>query len=420
MRDTAGQDRVVEERRPRWAIWASAALVMVLLGVVGVSMSKTWLRAEYSVPRERVRMDTVTAGLFVRDIPIQGSIVAATKPTVYAPSAGRVQLLVTPGDAVTAGDVVARIDSPQLQSDLEQARAELNGQRTTAEREVILARQQDLQNQQAVDLARVAVTAAARELRRAEASWEYQVISLQDLEQARDELERAELEFEHRTADAALAREQLEFERRSTAFNVEQQALRVAELERQMDALQVRAPVSGVIGTVSVEDRAAVAADAAIANVVDLSQLELEVSLAQGYADDIVVGMPASITYANQTYAAIVSAISPEVENNTVATRLRFADTQPDGLRQNQRLTGRIELDRLEDAVMVARGPWFDSGGGRVAYRVEGEFAVRRTIRTGATSAQFIQVLDGLSPGDSVIVSSTADFDSRDEILLTP
>ncbi|MEO0364440.1 MAG: HlyD family efflux transporter periplasmic adaptor subunit [Pseudomonadota bacterium] len=419
MRDTSAQDSVVAKPGRR-RLWITLASVLgLVVAAVGLFRLTEWFSLDQAYSRDRLRIGAVTEGEFVRDIPIQGVIVAAVKPTLFAPSPGRVNLRVAAGDRVVADDVLAVIESPELMSTLAQAKAELDAERTEAERAVIEGRQQDLQNQQAVDLARVAVTAAERELRRAEASWEYQVISLQDFEQAKDELERARLEYEHRRADADLYLERFNFERKAAQFGVDQRALAVAELERQWAALTVKAPVSGIVGTISVEDRAAVIQDTPLLSVVDLERLELEVPLAQGYADDVAIGLTATISYGGSVFDAVVSSLSPEVENNTVATRLRFSDAQPSGLRQNQRLTGRIELDRLSSALQVPRGSWFDAEGGRAAYVVEGDYAIRRSVTAGAASAQFIQIVDGLDLGEQIVLSNTSDFEGRERILLT-
>ncbi|MEO0576369.1 MAG: efflux RND transporter periplasmic adaptor subunit [Pseudomonadota bacterium] len=419
MRDTAAQDRVVERGKISWIRWAVAIAAIIAIGIFIVSTAATWLRTDLSMPRERLRTATVTRGLFVRDVAIQGQVVAAIKPTLFASSAGRVKLLVSAGDSVSAGQPLATIASPALEAELNRAKSALAEQQTQAERERILGKQADLANRQAVDLAEVAVTAAARELRRAEASWEYKVIALQDLEQARDELARAQLESKHRKADAALYTEQRAFEARTKALSVEQQELAVSELQRQQDALTVVSPVDGIVGNLNVEDGAAVATDAALMSVVDLTRLELEVPLAQGYADDISVGMSATISYSGETFGAVVSGISPEVTNNTVTTRLRFAAEQPAGLRQNQRLTGRIEIERIDDTLMLPRGPFYDSGAGRTVYRIEQQFAERTAIVSGAVSAGFIQILEGVEEGDTIVISATNAFEGQEQILLT-
>ena len=419
IRGTEAQDRVIAQPRRRWPIWAALAIALVALVVVLTNMASTWARADVTVARERLRVAEVTQGRFVRDVAIQGEIVAAVKPTLFAPSAGKVSLRVAPGDVVAAGDVIADIDSPTLTNSLDQARALLQSQQIALEREVITGRQTDLQNQQAVDLAEVAIKAAERELRRAEQSWEYQVISRQDYEKAVDDLARARLEYTHKQADAQLFRERQDFEERAQALEMQQQELRVAELERQVGALSVRSPVAGVVGSLLVEDRSAVAADLPLVSVVDLTRLELEVPLVQGYADDIAVGMPATINYQGTTFTARVSSISPEVTNNTVATRIAFVGAQPDGLRQNQRLTGRIEIETVEDALMIPRGPYFNSDGGRAVYRVDGDFATRTPVTVGATSTSVIQVLSGVNVGDRIVVSNTQAFEGAPEVLIT-
>ncbi|MEM8547253.1 MAG: efflux RND transporter periplasmic adaptor subunit [Pseudomonadota bacterium] len=419
IRDTAAQDRVVEKPPRPWLAWSAACVVVLLLGAWLVQAAGIWLRTDISVPREQLRTATVTRGEFVQDFAIQGEIVAATKPSMFAPSSGRVTLAVSAGDVVTAGQVVATVASPELEAELRQAEAALAERRTQAERERIDGRQQALTNQQAVDLARVRVTAAERELRRAKASWEYKVIALQDLEKAQDDVETARLEYEHTSADAALFLEREAFEERTRSYSVQQLALVLTELERRQEALTVRSPVAGTVGNLTVEDGAAVVADAALMSVVDLSRLELEIPLAQSYADDVSVGMGASISYNGLRYPAYVAAISPEVVNNSVTTRLRFRDSQPDGLRQNQRLTGTIEIRRLDDVLKIRRGPFYDSGGGRVAYALDGDFAVRTPITTGAASATAIQVLEGLQEGDEIVISTLSVFEQQDQVLLT-
>ncbi|MEO1119357.1 MAG: efflux RND transporter periplasmic adaptor subunit [Pseudomonadota bacterium] len=419
IRGTEAQDRVVAQPRRHWAVWAALAVGLVVAAVVLSNMASTWARADVTVARERLRIAEVTQGRFVRDVAIQGEIVAAVKPTLFAPSAGKVALRVAPGDVVSTGDVIAEIDSPTLKNSLDQARALLQSQQIALEREVITGRQTDLQNQQAVDLAEVAIKAAERELRRAEQSWEYQVISRQDYEKAVDDLARAQLEYTHKQADAQLFRERQDFEERAQALEMQQQELRVAELERQVSALSVRSPVAGVVGSLLVEDRSAVAADLPLVSVVDLTRLELEVPLVQGYADDIAVGMPATINYQGTTFAARVSSISPEVTNNTVATRIAFVDGQPEGLRQNQRLTGRIEIETVENAFMIPRGPYFNSDGGRAVYLIDGDFAIRTPVTVGATSTSVIQVLSGVNAGDRIVVSNTQAFEGAPEVLIT-
>ncbi|MFT5675698.1 MAG: HlyD family secretion protein, partial [Paraglaciecola sp.] len=119
--------------------------------------------------------------------------------------------------------------------------------------------------------------------------------------------------------------------------------------------------------------------------------------------------------------------ISPEIENNQVNGRVRFAKTdhqgnplaQPQGLRQNQRLTTRILMENKLDVLMVQRGQFLQSGNGRIAYVVSNGMAQRTNIVTGARSLASVEVLSGLKAGDMIIVSGTDQFDGAESVLIS-
>ena len=144
----------------------------------------------------------------------------------------------------------------------------------------------------------------------------------------------------------------------------------------------------------------------------------MEVQVSESYADDLAICMQAEIRAGTNTYIATLVAVSPEIINNQVTSRLRFNDQVPEGLRQNQRLTTRILLEEKSNILMVARGQFFDSGNGRIAYVVRDRVAYRTAIATGATSLSNIEITDGLNVGDVIVISSTDTFNSADTVLI--
>jgi HlyD family secretion protein len=192
----------------------------------------------------------------------------------------------------------------------------------------------------------------------------------------------------------------------------------VEDLQRRVSDLEIKSPVDGVIGTLIVAERTTVAQNAALLSVVDLGAFEIEFQVPESYADDLGLGMDAEITYGAETFAASVSAISPEVKQGQVTGRLRFADSVPTGMRQNQRVSSRIVLESRDNVLKVPRGPFLDAGGGRLAYVVSDDIATRRKIRTGATSVAEVEVLEGLSAGDRIIVSNLSEFERVERIRL--
>lgn len=421
IRDTSGQDRpldpqIARDRRKKLLLASVGAGALLLIAIVVVARS--WFAAEISIPRERVRIAEVTRGAFVRDVAAQGTVVAAVSPTLFAPAAGTVRYRVQAGDKVTKDQVIAQVESPELRNELLREEATLAGMEVAVQRQSIETRRQLLANQQTIDLANVSIQAAQREQRRAEDSWRKRLISERDFEKARDDAAAAAVNHKHAIETAELQKEGLEFELRAKRLERDRQRLVVEDLQRRVADLDIESPVDGVVGTLMVAERTNIAQNAPLLSVVDLGAFEIEFHVPETYGDDLGLGMDAEITYAGKQYAATVSAVSPEVKAGQVTGRLRFAGEIPQGMRQNQRVTTRIVLESRDGVLKVARGPFLDSGGGKLAYVVEDDIAVRRKIRTGSTSVAEIEILDGLAPGDRIIVSNLGELERVERVRL--
>lgn len=379
-----------------------------------------WASTSVTVPLDRLRIATVSRGNLVRDVSVQGRVVAAVSPTLYAAAAGTITLLVEAGSSVDAGQVLATIDSPELSNQLGQAQATLAQESIQLQRQRIESRQLALEKRKAADLADVALTAAKREKRRADDANTRGIISVIDFEKAQDDLQNAELAYSHAIADADLFDERLTFEIRASELALQRQQLLVDELQRQVDGLSITSPVSGIVGDLLVQQKAAVSRDMPVMSVVDLSQFEIDAQIPESYADDLAIGMPAEVLIGTSTYAGTLTAVSPEITNNQVSSRIRFAGDMPPNIRQNQRLTTRILLEERPGVLMLQRGQFLESGGGRVAYVLDGQgLAVRRTIAIGARSLAAVEIEDGLSEGDKVIISGIEQFRGADSVLIT-
>jgi HlyD family secretion protein len=397
-------------------------VVFLLLALVWVAVPVVtrWANATVTVPIERLRLASVTRGDLVRDVSVQGRVVAAVSPTLYAPAAGSITLEVDAGAAVEQGQILAVIDSPELDNELEQAYSSLQQQTVELERQRIESRQLALEKRKAADLAEVALVAAEREKRRADQANRVKVISVIDYEKAQDDLRNAQLAYEHARADADLFDERLEFELRASQLAVQRQQLLVDELRRQVDALSIHSPVNGVVGDLLVDQKAAVSRDTPVLSVVDLSRFEIDAQIPESYADDLGLGMVAEILVGGTKYAGSVVAVSPEIIDNQVSSRIRFDGDMPPNIRQNQRLTTRILLEERPDVLMLARGQFLDSGGGRVAYVFDGESLLqRRPITVGARSLSAVEIASGLKEGESVVISGIDAFRGADTVLVT-
>ncbi|HZF26429.1 MAG TPA: HlyD family efflux transporter periplasmic adaptor subunit [Steroidobacteraceae bacterium] len=422
IRDTSAQDVAIDPRparlRRRKILIAAGAGALLLIAIV-LPAAIRWMHAEISVPRERVRVATVTRGLFVRDVSAQGIVVAAVSPTLFAPAPGNVTYDVQAGDTVKRGQVLGSIDSPQLRNELAREQASLESQDVAVARQSIETRKSLLTNQQTVDTAEVAIHAAERELKRAEEAWQTRAISQRDFEKARDDLTTAKLNHEHAIQNAGLEKEGLEFELKTRRLERDRQRLVVEEIKRRVDQLTLHSPVDGMVGTLAVEQKGAVAENAPMVTVIDLTALEIEFQVPESYADDLSLGMAAEVNYGQRIYPATVTAISPQVKQNQVTGRVRFAKDVPLGLRQSQRVATRIVLESRDGVLKVERGPFVDSGGGRVAYIIEDGLARRTPITLGAASISAVEIATGLKEGDQIIVSGLDSFQNAALVRLT-
>ena len=178
IRDTSAQDVALQKpKRRRWLAWGLPAVVLLGLVFLAASALTTWLSAEASVSADRIRTAVVERGDLVRDLSVQGRVVAAVSPTLYSPATGTVTLNVLPGDQVEIGQVLASIDSPEVQAEFLQEQSSLDRLAAELEREKIQARKAQVKSRQTIDLAEVKLTAAEREMRRADVSIKTNAIS---------------------------------------------------------------------------------------------------------------------------------------------------------------------------------------------------------------------------------------------------
>ncbi|MCE9791868.1 MULTISPECIES: efflux RND transporter periplasmic adaptor subunit [Shewanella] len=418
IKDTSGQDKQVAPglaRRLKWPATLGAA-VLLLSGLVWASVSGSGVSE--SIDRSELRFATLERGTLTRDIATTGKIVAANAPILYSPEGGTVTLIANPGDRVEQGQVVATIESHSLTNSLKQQQALLDGMKSALERAKLDARRNQLKANQTLDMAKVDLEAADRESRRGDQLIETSLISKIDYEKSKDELHKAKLQYAHAQQEAALMKDTLTFELQNKAAEVNRQALVVAELERQVAALNITAPVGGIIGNWLTEQKARIAQSQPILTVVDLSAFEAELAVPETYADELGLGMDVELNFGGVMVMGKLASISPEVRNREVSTRVRFQQDTALHLRQNQRLSARVLLENRADVLMVKRGAFVNSGGGRLVYRLQGDIAERTEIKLGARSMSHIEVLEGGEVGDQWVISNIDLFNDAEQVLV--
>ncbi|HEX5042308.1 MAG TPA: efflux RND transporter periplasmic adaptor subunit [Candidatus Polarisedimenticolaceae bacterium] len=418
---TSSMDRpAVTSRRPRLLWLAGIGLCVLLAAAMATPAVLRWARADRAVDASKLRFGTVTRGDLLRDLSLQARVVASLSPTLFSPGQGIVALRTRAGSEVKRGDVLAVVDSPELAGALDQARALLLASRAELERQKIAARQSQQRAQQQVDLLTLRLETARRQLDRAERTFKEGLSSRADYEAAQDAVGLATIELEQARREISLTRESTAFEVTLREQELNRQASATRELQERVDKLTLRAPFDGMVATVAVQDRDAVAPNQAVLTVVNLGSLELEIGLPEEYGSETSSGTPASIAFLGKEYPGHVTAVSPEVVNNELTATVVFDGPPPQGLKQSQRLTTRLTFESRRNVLKVPRGAFLEAEGGRAAYVVDGggKIATRRAIVTGVHSVGEVEIVSGLAQGERIVASDTGAFARARTVLL--
>ncbi|MDP2561286.1 efflux RND transporter periplasmic adaptor subunit [Psychrobium sp. 1_MG-2023] len=416
---TSGQDEAIEiTTTQRWKKYALILPFACLLIWFSQPTLSQWVNGVSAFDNQSLLTASVTKGTLIRDIAVSGKLVAANAPQVYSSEPGQITMHAKPGDNVLAGDIIATLASPELSSLLAQEQSTLARLKIEASRGALQDSEAQLDLERGLDTAQLRLNASIRELKRAELSFKQQVISEIDLVTTQDEKTEAKLYYQHAKKRVELAKKRLEFENKTRQFSVNNQQLIVKELERRQQQLNIRAPVTGIVGNWLVQQKERVSDAHPIMTVVDLSQYEAELNVPEFYADDLGLGLIVNMKIAGKELVGKVISVSPEIKNNQVMVRVSVNANDAKTLRQNQRMNARIEFEKKENVLMVKRGAFLKSSAGQAAYVINEDKALRTPISTGSQSVEYIEITGGLNVGDKIIISDYSDFNLASTIKL--
>ncbi len=409
---------VAAKKRKKRIITISAIALGVILATIGLSRLKP---AVPSVDRSTVWIDTVKRGPMVRQVRGLGTLVPEDIRWIAAATEGRVEkIIVRPGTPVEPDTVILEMSS----SELEQSAHDADLQATAAEAELTTLRatlQREVLDQEATT-ARVHSEYQQAKMERETndqlakngliAVLTYKTSKVKEAElENRDQIEQKRLEFSRSSIEPQIASKQAAVD----------QAKQLAKLKTdQVEALHVRAGMSGVLQQLPVQIGQRVKVGDNLARVADPTKLKAQIKIAETQAKDIQIDQKATIDTRNGVVDGHVIRVDPAVEQGTVTVDVALDGDLPKGARPDLSVDGTIELERLNDVVYVGR-PAFGQESSTVGIfkLVSGSSeAVRTPVKLGKSSVNTIEIVSGLQPGDQVILSDTSAWDTHDRIRL--
>jgi len=411
---------VAEAKRRRRLLAIGAGIAAALLLTLGLSRLKP---AAPTVEKSAIWTDTVQRGPMLRQVRGPGSLVPEAEGIRWATAStdGRVErLLVAPGEAVKPDTALLELSSPELSRNAPHAACQLKAAEAEAAN-VHVKLQKELMDQQAAaatvesDYHQAQLQQETNEGLFKEGLVAEITLKLSQV-RARELSTRNEIEKKRLAVYADSARAQSEVQEAKV-----QQLRALANLKHaQVDALRVRAGIAGVLQELPLQVGQRVTSGATLAKVVQLEKLKAQLRIAETQAKDIEVGQRAEIDTRNGVVPGRVSRVDPAAQNGTVTVDVALEGTLPRGARPDLSVDGTVELDRLADVVFVGR-PAFGSEQSLITlFRVngDGDEATRTKVRLGKSSVSAVQVLEGLKPGDRVILSDMSAWDSYDRVRL--
>jgi HlyD family secretion protein len=422
IKDTSAQDvqvAPVSKLKKRLTVGLTVSVVLAAAIWFAAPGFSSLYSSDFTISKERLRFASVVRGDLQRDLAVQGKIVAAVSPTLFSASSGTVSLNVKAGDTVAEGQVLATIESPELNNLYSQELSRQQELLVDVGRQKIETKAALLDNRQRTELANVDLEVATTKNVRAEASIKNALISKEKYEEDKVLLKKAKLQYNHALQNEQLQKEKLEFELSAKNLQLERQQFVVDDLKRQIEGLNLRSPLNGVIGAINIKDKESVAKNQSLISVVDLTAFEIEVNIPESYADDLGVGLATEISFNGEKHMGELTAISPEVISGQVAGRVKFANQTPTGLRQNQRVSARVLIESRNNVLKVRRGAFVESGGGLLAYVVNDKSASKTPIQVGAKSMGEVEIISGLKEGDKIIISSFNEYSDKEQLYIS-
>lgn len=412
-----GVDRKIEKKRFTAKTIVMAGGGVILAGIVVMAFMAASGGKRYNVDRSRLTVVTVERAPFTESIAATGNVLPRRTVFLDAIEGGRVEeIYVIEGQDVTEGQPLLRLSNNTLQLSLLNADAQrieqinrLQDSRFRMQQDVLTRRQQLAEmNYQLLRL--------RRDMDRNLSLYEKQLISEQEFLRIKDEYEywklNQSLTEQAYKADSTrmtsdIARMEETADRMEDNFKV---------LQRILDNLVVKAPVTGQLTALDAELGELRPAGSRFGQVDELSGYKVRAAIDEFYIARVGRGQTAlSQPIAGQTYRLEIKRVYPEVTNGRFEVDLDFVDDVPAGIRRGQTIRFQLEMSDPSEALLIAKGGFFQSTGGNWAFveTPSGDRAVRRDIRLGRQNPRFYEVLSGLEEGDRVVTSS---YDSYGEV----
>jgi len=417
----AAMDRPVERRFPKWMKPAAIGVAVLLLATLAYIFLLPEEGRTLRLAGNRVTVSEVATGTFEDFIPVRGRVTPLRTVFLDAVEGGRVEeVLVEDGARVERGQLLVRLANTQLQLDVIAREAQVTEQLNNLNTLELQLEQNRLSHARNLVEIDYQITRLTRLVERREELLPAGHVSQQLYDEAADELAyqkaRREVTLEAQETDARLQQAQMKQLRES----VDQLRQNLLLARKNLENLNVRAPVVGQLTAFDVEIGQSLSRGERIGQIDSPDEFKLTALIDEFYLPRVDIGQRATAEIEGSDYRLRVSKIYPQVRDGQFQVDLTFENAMPAGIRRGQTVQTRLTLGDPSEAVLIPNGAFYQDTGGNWVFVVapDGSVAVKRPVRLGRRNARYIEVLEGLEPGERVITSPYTGFTEMDRLEL--
>lgn len=416
-------DRIIEKKKGLALVFSRKALPWWLGAMLLVFILWAALRDNASTLRvngDTLNIATVEQGEFNDYIRISGQVQPMTTIQLSPLEGGVVEeIYIEEGSQVRKGDVILSLSNENLDMQILNSEAELAEKENILRNTMISMEQQKLSVQQE----RLQLEMEVRRFRRAyeqqKALYDEKLIAREAFLQAEEDyrlaIDKLDLVRNRELQDSLYRTAEIE----QMEESLDNMRINMQMIRRRKDNLDIKAPIDGELGLLDAVLGQSIASGTRIGQINDLSSYKIEAQIDEHYIDRVFAGLDATFERQDETFAATIRKVYPEVREGKFKADFKFTGQQPENIRTGQTYYLNLQLGQPEEAVLIPRGSFYQQTGGQWIYVVDGsgDRAVRRDIRIGRQNPQYYEVLEGLDPGEKVIISGYDNFGDKDVLV---
>lgn len=420
---SAGMDKKIEKK-----IWTTKRIGMIAGGLAIVALFMYSfifmdVRSTLNVEKEKLTISTVQEDSFQEFIQVTGTVQPIQTIYLDALEGGVVEnIYLESGTMVEKGDTILTLSNSDLQLNVLQRTSAIYDQinqtrnsRLNIEQNTLSLKQQLAASENQLEINKANYNRQKKLFEKNKGLISEQAY-LEAEENYKYQQKRYNLLYESFKQDSIKATRQLT--QIDESLDRMQQSLDA--VQRILDRLIVTAPISGQLSTTELNPGQSISRGERIGQVDILDSFKVRVGIDEYHLSRITKGLKGSFNFAGKTYDLEITKVYPVVENGQFQVDMEFLNEPPSGLTRGQTLRIRLELGESSDAVLLARGGFYQTSGGNWVFKVteNGDRAVKQDIRLGRQNPEYFEVLSGLQPGDKVITSSYDTFGDNEVLNL--